>query len=90
MSRKFRLRGPFQKQHGKRAKALFKSASQHLYHIDPSPPRKLNGKKSLLLTWRMLGLLVRILSAHERYLIRHGGRFNDTKSDAIISETKNF
>ena len=32
------LRGPFDKQHGKRAKALLKSASQHLYHIHWSLP----------------------------------------------------
>ena len=33
MSKKSRLRGPFDKQHGKRAQALLKSASQHLYDI---------------------------------------------------------
>ena len=32
MSKKFRFRGPFQKEHGKRAKALLKSEWQHLYH----------------------------------------------------------
>ena len=67
MSRKFRLRGPFQKQHGKRAKALFKSASQHLYHIDRSLPRKLSWKKSLLVTCEILGLLLKILATDEKY-----------------------
>ena len=33
MSKKSCFRGPFDKQHGKRAQALLKSASQHLYHI---------------------------------------------------------
>ena len=33
MPKKSRLRGLFHKQNGKRAKALFKTASQHLYHI---------------------------------------------------------
>ena len=33
MSKKSRFREPFDKQHGKRAQALLKSASQHLYHI---------------------------------------------------------
>ena len=33
MSKMSRFRGPFEKQHGKRAQALLKSASQHLYHI---------------------------------------------------------
>ena len=33
MSKKYDFRRPFDKQHGKRAKALLKSASEHLYHI---------------------------------------------------------
>ena len=33
MPEKSRLKRLFHKQHSKRAKALFKSASQHLYHI---------------------------------------------------------
>ena len=32
MSKKCHLRGLFDKQHGKRAQALFKPASHHLYH----------------------------------------------------------
>ena len=33
MSKKSRFRGPFEKQHDKRAEPLFKSASQLLYDI---------------------------------------------------------
>ena len=33
MSKKYSFRQPFDKQHGKRAKALLKSASEHLYYI---------------------------------------------------------
>ena len=33
MSKKSRFRGSFDKQHGKHAQALLKSASQNLYHI---------------------------------------------------------
>ena len=73
MSKNSRLRGPFDKQHGKRAQALLKSASQHLYHIHRSLPRKLSWKKSLLLTCQILGLLVNTLAADEKYpvLIRY-------------------
>ena len=67
MSKNSRLRGPFDKQHGKRAQALLKSASQHLYHIHRSLPRKLSWKKSLLLTCKILGLLVNTLAADEKY-----------------------
>ena len=61
----FRL--PFDKQHGKRAQALLKSASQHLYHIHRSLPRQLIWKKSLLLTCKMLVLLLNTLSADGKY-----------------------
>ena len=67
MSKKSRFRGPFDKQHGKRAQALLKSASQHLYHIHRSLPRKLSWKKSLLLTCQILGLLVNTLAADQKY-----------------------
>ena len=67
MSKKSRFRGCFDKQYGKRAQALLKSASQHLYHIHRSLPRKLSWKKSLLLTCQILGLLVNILAADEKY-----------------------
>ena len=33
MSERSPFRGPFNKQHGKRAKAMLKSASQHFYHL---------------------------------------------------------
>ena len=69
MSKKSRFRGCFDKQYGKRAQALLKSASQHLYHIHRSLPRKLSWKKSLLLTCQILGLLVNTLAANEKYLV---------------------
>ena len=67
MFKKSYFRGPFDKQHGKRAQALLKSASQHLYHIHRSLPRKLSWKKSLLLTCKILGLLVNTLATDEKY-----------------------
>ena len=67
MSKKSRFRWPSDKQHGKSAQALLKSASQHLYHIHWSQPSKLSWKKSLLLTWKILGLLVNTLAADEKY-----------------------
>ena len=67
MTKKSRFRGTFHKKRGKRAQALLKSASQHLYHIHRSLPRKLSWKKSLLLTCKILGLLVNTLAADEKY-----------------------
>ena len=67
MSKKSLFRRPFDKQHGKRVQALFKSASQHLYHIHWSLPSQLSWKKSLFLTCQILGLLVNTLAADEKY-----------------------
>ena len=71
MFEKFRFRGCFDKQHGKRAQSLSKSTSQHLDHIHRSLPRKLCSKKSLLLTCQILRLLVNTLAADEKYLLHH-------------------
>ena len=67
MPKKSRLRGLFHKQNGKRAKALFKTASQHLYHIHWSLQSQLSWKKSLLLTCKILGLLLKTFAADEKY-----------------------
>ena len=67
MPKKSCLRGPFDKQHGKRAKPLLKSASRYLYRIHLSLPRQLSWRKSLFLTSKILALLVNTLSANEKY-----------------------
>ena len=66
MSRKSCFRGPLDKQHGKRAQALLKSASRHLYHIHWSLATKLCSRKSPLLTCQILGLLVNTLATNEK------------------------
>ena len=63
---KSRLRGPFDKQHGKLAKPLFKSAWHYLYHIHWSLPSQLSQKKYLFLTCQILRLLVNTLVADEK------------------------
>ena len=67
MSKNSCLRGPFEKQHGKRARARLKSASHGLYHIHRSLSSQSSQKKSLLLTCQILGLLVNTLAADEKY-----------------------
>ena len=71
MSKEPRFRRPFDKQHGKRAEALWKSTSQHLYYNHWSLPTQYTWKKSLLLTCQILGLLVNTLTADEKYLVLH-------------------
>ena len=67
MSKKSCLSEPFDTEHGKRAKALLKYASQHLYHIHWTLPDHVSWKMSLLFTCQTLGLLVKILAADEKY-----------------------
>ena len=67
MSKKSRFRRSFDKQHGKRAQELLKSASQHIYQISGGLSRQLSLKRSLLLTCQILGLLVNTLAADEKY-----------------------
>ena len=69
MSKKSRLRGPSDKQHGKRSQALFKFWSQHFDHIHRSLRRKLSWKKSVLLRCKILRVLVNTLAACEKYLV---------------------
>ena len=67
MCKKSRFRGPFDKQHGKRAQAMLKSASEHFYHIHWSLPSQFSQKKSLLLTCQISGLLINKLDSDDRY-----------------------
>ena len=67
MSKKSNFRGCLDKQYGKRAQALLKSASQHIYHIHWSLAQKLCSKKPLLLKCQILGLLVNTLASDEKY-----------------------
>ena len=67
ISKKSRVRGPFEKQLRKREQTLLKSGSQQIYHIDWPLETKLCSKKSLLLTYQILGPLVNTLAANEMY-----------------------
>ena len=67
MSKKSCFRGRLDKQHGKIAQAWFQSLSHRLYHIHQSLSSQLSWKKSLLLTCQIVGLLVNILAADEKY-----------------------
>ena len=67
MSKTSSFRGPFDKQNCRRAQALLKSASQHLYVIHWSLSSQSSQKKSLLLTCKILGLLVNALAAECKY-----------------------
>ena len=90
MSKKSCFRGPFDKQHGKRAQALLKSASQHLYHIHWSLPNQFRWKTSLLLTCQILGLLVNTLAAEEKCPVLNRENLTIPIQMQLSQETKNF
>ena len=69
MSRKSRLRGPFDKQHGKCVQALLNSKPQQFCHIQSSFPIQLSWKKALLLRCNILVHLVNTFAADEKYPI---------------------
>ena len=71
MSKKSSFRGPFDKEHGRRAQALLKYASHHLHVIHWSLPSQSSQKKSLLLKCKILGLLVKTLTADYKYPVLH-------------------
>ena len=66
MCKKFRFRLPFQKEHGKGARTLFKSQTQHLWHIYCSTGRQFSSKKSLLVICQRLRLFVNTMSAVDK------------------------
>ena len=90
MSKKSRFRGPFEKQHGKRAQTLLKYASHHLYHIHRSLQSKLSWKKSLLLTRKILGLLLNTLTSDENYLVFHRDKLTIPIQMESSQKEKNF
>ena len=73
MSKKFRLRGAFDKWDGKQDQTLLKSERQHPYHIYWSLWRKLELKKSLWAICSVWGLFVNPLRAHDKYSLLNSG-----------------
>ena len=68
MSKKSKFRGCIDKEYGKRAQTMLKSASQHLRHMHSSMATKECSKNSVLFTCKILGLSVNTLAVDEKYL----------------------
>ena len=67
MSKKSRLKGPFDMQHGKHVEPILKVAWHSLYHIHWSLPSQLSWKKYVFLTCEILVLHVNVLAADKKY-----------------------
>ena len=90
MFKKSRFRWCLHKLYAKRAQALLKSASQHLDHVRWLLARKLSSKKSFLLTWEILGLLVNPLATDEMYPVLNGDNLRIPIQMQLNQEQKTF
>ena len=90
MYKKFRFIGQLDKKHRKLTQTLLKSPSQHFYHIHWSLATKLCSKKSLLLAWKILGLLVNTLAADEKYPVLHRDNLTIPIQMQISQKQKTF
>ena len=90
MSKKFCFRGCFDKQSGKRAQALLKSTSETLYQTHWPLPSQLSWKRSLLLTSKTLGLLVKTFAADEKYPVHNRDNLTIPIPIQLSQKQKNF
>ena len=90
MSKKTRFRCFLDKEDGKRAQALLKSGSQHLYHVHWSVGTKFCQKKSLLLTCQIQGHLVNTLATDEKYLVINRDNLKIPIPIQLSQKQKNF
>ena len=67
MSQKSFFRGAFNRRHGKATKTLLQSERHHFYQIYWLLSRLLSWKKSFLVIWKILRLLVNTLTADDKY-----------------------
>ena len=66
-SKKVQFIRPYNKQHGKQSQTLLKYPQQHLYHIYWSLWKKVSWKESLLVIFKILGLLLNTSSTDDKY-----------------------
>ena len=90
MSKKSRFKGPFNKQHGKRAQTLFKSEREHLYDIYWSLQKQLSWEQSLLVIFKILGLFVNILTAEDEYSLLNRDNLTEPIRMQLSQKQKNF
>ena len=90
MSKKFRFRLPFQKEHGKRVSTLSKFERQNLYHIYWSMRRKFSCKKSLLVICKSLRLFVNTMSAVDKCSLRNTDNLMQPIHIQLSQKVKSF
>ena len=69
MSEKSRFRGPFHKQHGKRAQTLLQCGWRHFCHIYWSMLKQFSWRKSILVLCKIFRLVVNKLTPDDKYCL---------------------
>ena len=90
MSKKFRFKGSFGKQHGKRPQTLLKFPGQHLYQLYWSLWRQLTCKKSLLMTCKISRLFPNTLSADGKYSVLNRDNLTQPIQMQLSQKQKTF
>ena len=90
MSKKFRFKGSFRKQHGKRAQTKLKFEWKHLYHIYWWLWRQLTFKKSLLVICKISRLFPNTLSADGKYSLLNRDNLTQPIQMQLSRKQKSF
>ena len=90
ISKKFRFKGSFGKQHGKLSQTLLKFEQQHIYHIYWSLWRQLTCKRSLLVIRKILNLFPNTLSANGKYFPLNGENLTQPIQMQLSQKPKTF
>ena len=90
MFKNSRLRGPFDKQHGKGDQALFKSKPHHLYYIYWSLWGQLSWEKNFLVICKLLRHFVNTLTANDKYSLLNRYNFRQPIQMHLSQKQKIF
>ena len=90
ISKKFRFKGSFGKQHGKLSQTLLKFEQQHIYHIYWSLWRQLTCKRSLLVIRKILNLFPNTLSTNGKYFPLNGENLMQPIQMQLSQKPKTF
>ena len=90
MSKKSRFKGPFERQHGKRAKTHFRSKRQHRYLIYWSFWIGMSRKKPLLVRCKTLEVFVNTLTADDKYSLLNRDNLKEPIHTQLSQKPKTF
>ena len=90
MSEKSRFRGPFHKQHGKRAQTLLQCGWRHFCHIYWSMLKQFSWRKSILVLCKILRLFVNKLTPRDKYCLLRRDKVKEPIQILLSEKEKSF